>query len=169
MRPEDVIRHAANPFLALGLPVAAISQTDLKKKYKQLALLFHPDKSQHPSAEAAFKIVVGAYEQLRDITTQPGLVRRFSTPRPRTMPHSTDTARKRPPPPTPFSQSYFVWAATLPKPPFPPRMYVCPNCLFVTLEPGVFESHKSVHVRKRPGAAPRKKPVHSIPGTKTDS
>lgn len=38
----------------------------VKKRYRQLALLLHPDKNKHPNSEAAFKIITEAYACLSD-------------------------------------------------------------------------------------------------------
>lgn len=40
--------------------------SDIKKKYRQLALLLHPDKNKHVRAEEAFKLVSEAYAHLSD-------------------------------------------------------------------------------------------------------
>lgn len=126
MTPEDVIRHAANPFLALDIPVAAISQTDLKRKYKQLGLVFHPDKNQHPNAEEAFKVIAAAYEQLRDTAGQPALVRRFATlATPSGIPNPSRKMYKRPSKTRPFNPVEFTWNTTLFHRPAPPR--ACPD------------------------------------------
>lgn len=38
----------------------------IKKRYRQLALLLHPDKNKHPNSDAAFKIITEAYACLSD-------------------------------------------------------------------------------------------------------
>jgi len=42
------------------------AQIDIKKTYRQQAILVHPDKTQHPGADAAFKILVQAFEAIGD-------------------------------------------------------------------------------------------------------
>ena len=155
MTPEDVIRNAANPFLALGLPVTLISQIELKKKYKQLALLFHPDKNPHPKAEEAFKVIVGAYEQLRDPGAQPALVARFWTASPPAAPsNQTGSSQAKP-----FSLFYFVMTSDFMKRPraqsMPPTdVLSCPNCSFTTLIKNHLDFHTSIHTRKPAAYSP---------------
>ncbi|XP_017072341.1 dnaJ homolog subfamily B member 4 [Drosophila eugracilis] len=42
------------------------SNEDVKKGYRRMALRYHPDKNDHPQAEAQFKEVVAAFEVLSD-------------------------------------------------------------------------------------------------------
>lgn len=42
------------------------SAEEIKQKYRQLALKFHPDKNPSPQAEEIFKLIVTAYEHLSD-------------------------------------------------------------------------------------------------------
>jgi hypothetical protein len=154
MTPEEVIRHAANPFLALGLPVALISPIELKRKYKKLALIFHPDKNSHPDAEAAFKIIASAYEQLSDVEKQQALVRRFSNP----LPFPTNpTPPIRPTQTHPFSIFFFAdeyLKKRVPKPkPQNTTWRMCPSCHFATFDMLAYEFHQSVHIR-RPASTP---------------
>ncbi|KAH9563815.1 hypothetical protein CY35_05G144700 [Sphagnum magellanicum] len=43
-----------------------VDANSLKKRYRQLALLLHPDKNDHVNSEGAFKLVSKAYECLSD-------------------------------------------------------------------------------------------------------
>ena len=49
----------------LGVPRNA-SQSDIKKSFRKLALLLHPDKNSHPKADEAFKQVAEAFDVLSD-------------------------------------------------------------------------------------------------------
>ena len=42
------------------------NQSDIKKVYRQQAILVHPDKTPHPGADAAFKILAQAFETVGD-------------------------------------------------------------------------------------------------------
>lgn len=42
------------------------NQADIKKVYRQQAILVHPDKTSHPGADAAFKILAQAFETVGD-------------------------------------------------------------------------------------------------------
>lgn len=55
--PEEEL----NPFQALGVEATA-SDAELRKAYRRLAVLVHPDKSQHPRAEEAFKVLRAAWD-----------------------------------------------------------------------------------------------------------
>ncbi|XP_068123686.1 dnaJ homolog subfamily C member 14 [Hyperolius riggenbachi] len=55
--PEDEL----NPFKVLGVEMDA-SDVELKKAYRQLAVLVHPDKNNHPRAEEAFKVLRSAWD-----------------------------------------------------------------------------------------------------------
>ncbi|MEE6512921.1 hypothetical protein FKM82_020270 [Ascaphus truei] len=55
--PEEEL----NPFQVLGVEMNA-SDTELKKAYRQLAVLVHPDKNNHPRAEEAFKVLRAAWD-----------------------------------------------------------------------------------------------------------
>ncbi|XP_065743290.1 dnaJ homolog subfamily C member 14 isoform X2 [Phocoena phocoena] len=55
--PEDEL----NPFHVLGVEATA-SDVELKKAYRQLAVMVHPDKNNHPRAEEAFKVLRAAWD-----------------------------------------------------------------------------------------------------------
>ncbi|XP_072214177.1 dnaJ homolog subfamily C member 14 [Excalfactoria chinensis] len=55
--PEEEL----NPFQALGVEATA-SDAELRKAYRRLAVLVHPDKSEHPRAEEAFKVLRAAWD-----------------------------------------------------------------------------------------------------------
>ncbi|XP_076967083.1 LOW QUALITY PROTEIN: dnaJ homolog subfamily C member 14 [Tamandua tetradactyla] len=55
--PEDEL----NPFYVLGVETIA-SDVELKKAYRQLAVMVHPDKNHHPRAEEAFKVLRAAWD-----------------------------------------------------------------------------------------------------------
>ena len=47
---------------------SSYSTGDIKKAYRKLARLLHPDKNSHPRAEEAFDLLQNAYEVLSDDT-----------------------------------------------------------------------------------------------------
>ncbi|XP_066114564.1 dnaJ homolog subfamily C member 14 [Saccopteryx bilineata] len=55
--PEDEL----NPFHVLGVEPTS-SDVELKKAYRQLAVMVHPDKNHHPRAEEAFKVLRAAWD-----------------------------------------------------------------------------------------------------------
>ncbi|NXT28215.1 DJC14 protein, partial [Syrrhaptes paradoxus] len=57
----EVPEEELNPFQVLGVEVTA-SDAELRKAYRRLAVLVHPDKSEHPRAEAAFKVLRAAWD-----------------------------------------------------------------------------------------------------------
>ena len=52
-------------YTVLGVTPDA-NQADIKKVYRQQAILVHPDKTSHPGADAAFKILAQAFETVGD-------------------------------------------------------------------------------------------------------
>lgn len=66
----DGANHAKNPHQILGVSPGA-SPDEIKKAYKRLANLYHPDKVQHLGeefqalAEERFKEIQAAYQQIR--------------------------------------------------------------------------------------------------------
>ncbi|XP_062453514.1 dnaJ homolog subfamily C member 14 [Rhea pennata] len=57
----EVPEEELNPFQVLGLEATA-SDAELKKAYRRLAMLVHPDKNEHPRAEEAFKVLRAAWD-----------------------------------------------------------------------------------------------------------
>ncbi|NXX81957.1 DJC14 protein, partial [Urocolius indicus] len=57
----DAPEEELNPFQVLGVEATA-SEAELKKAYRRLAVLVHPDKNEHPRAEAAFKVLRAAWD-----------------------------------------------------------------------------------------------------------
>ncbi|NXV78901.1 DJC14 protein, partial [Atlantisia rogersi] len=57
----EVPEEELNPFQVLGVEVTA-SDAELRKAYRRLAVLVHPDKNKHPRAEAAFKVLRAAWD-----------------------------------------------------------------------------------------------------------
>ena len=55
-----------NPYDAMQLTGDA-TDTDIKKQYRALSMLVHPDKNPHPEAAAAFNVLDSAYKQLQDV------------------------------------------------------------------------------------------------------
>ncbi|GAB2285615.1 hypothetical protein Dimus_020057 [Dionaea muscipula] len=54
-----------NPFEYLNLPFSA-SPEDVKKQYRKISLLVHPDKCKHPQAKEAFGALAKAHQLLLD-------------------------------------------------------------------------------------------------------
>uniref|UniRef100_H3BHB8 DnaJ heat shock protein family (Hsp40) member C14 n=2 Tax=Latimeria chalumnae TaxID=7897 RepID=H3BHB8_LATCH len=57
----DIPEEDLNPFQVLRVEMTA-SDMELKKAYRQLAVLVHPDKNKHPRAEEAFKVLRAAWD-----------------------------------------------------------------------------------------------------------
>ncbi|MGH0184099.1 UNVERIFIED_CONTAM: hypothetical protein FKN15_013942 [Acipenser sinensis] len=70
--PEEEL----DPFKVLGVEITA-SDMELKKAYRQLAVLVHPDKNKHPRAEEAFKVLRAAW----DIVSNPETRRQYEIKR----------------------------------------------------------------------------------------
>lgn len=68
-RDNEVIRILScfklNPFEHLNLPFDS-SVDDVKKQYRKLSLMVHPDKCKHPQAKEAFGALAKAQQQLLD-------------------------------------------------------------------------------------------------------
>ncbi|EHB09509.1 DnaJ-like protein subfamily C member 14 [Heterocephalus glaber] len=56
-----VLEDELNPFHVVGVEATA-SDTELKKAYRQLAVMVHPDKNHHPQAEEAFEVLRAAWD-----------------------------------------------------------------------------------------------------------
>ncbi|KIM33468.1 hypothetical protein M408DRAFT_326177 [Serendipita vermifera MAFF 305830] len=54
-----------NPYDILGIDPTATAE-DIKKRYKQLSLLIHPDKATHPKAQDAFDLLKKAESEVSD-------------------------------------------------------------------------------------------------------
>ncbi|OEL35837.1 hypothetical protein BAE44_0003144 [Dichanthelium oligosanthes] len=103
-------RRGRNWYAVLGLPTDAITHDDIKKQYRRLCLVLHPDKNRSAAADGAFKLLQQAWEALSDrhppgstsaskpSRTEP---RPTHAPRPRAPPSSARTGRygSRAPPP----------------------------------------------------------------------
>ncbi|XP_068854904.1 dnaJ homolog subfamily C member 14, partial [Aphelocoma coerulescens] len=59
----EVAEEELDPFLVLGVEPTA-SDTELRRAYRRLAVLVHPDKSRDPRAEAAFKVLRAGWERV---------------------------------------------------------------------------------------------------------
>ncbi|XP_065715039.2 LOW QUALITY PROTEIN: dnaJ homolog subfamily C member 14 [Patagioenas fasciata] len=70
--PEEQL----NPFQVLGVEATA-SDAELRRAYRRLAVLVHPDKNEHPRAEAAFKVLRAAW----DIVSSPERRREYELKR----------------------------------------------------------------------------------------
>ena len=67
---EDGEVSSFDPFSILGVDTGSDSKT-IKKAYKSMSLLYHPDKNpNNPAAEAKFMMVAKAYESLTDPTAK---------------------------------------------------------------------------------------------------
>ncbi|XP_008782274.1 J domain-containing protein spf31-like [Phoenix dactylifera] len=68
-RDNEVVRILScfklNPFEHLNLPFDS-STNDVKKRYRKLSLLVHPDKCKHPQAKEAFSALAKAQQLLLD-------------------------------------------------------------------------------------------------------
>jgi len=53
-------------YALFGIAQDFTEEKDLTKKYRKLAMKFHPDRNQQPGAEDAFKKIASAYECLKD-------------------------------------------------------------------------------------------------------
>nr|XP_041567538.1 dnaJ homolog subfamily C member 14 isoform X1 [Taeniopygia guttata] len=58
-----VAEEEPDPFRVLGVEPTA-SDTELRRAYRRLAVLVHPDKSRDPRAEAAFKVLRAGWERV---------------------------------------------------------------------------------------------------------
>lgn len=68
---------AVDEFDTLMLPLELHEDTaKVRSQYKKLSLLVHPDKSSHPEADAAFKKLFGAMQELTDLMRQRIALRR---------------------------------------------------------------------------------------------
>ncbi|CAL4945336.1 unnamed protein product [Urochloa decumbens] len=110
-------------YAVLGLrpEEATITHEDVKKQYKSLCLVLHPDKNRSAAADGAFKLLQQAWETLSDLhppgaaASRPSRAQPRRTyappPRPRDPPPGARTGRyasggRPPPPPAPDWSSY---------------------------------------------------------------
>jgi hypothetical protein len=54
----ETLLAATDPFSAMGLPIERIDEQTLRSCFRRLALCVHPDKSDHPRADHAFKVLM---------------------------------------------------------------------------------------------------------------
>ena len=80
--------RATSAFELMGLALEAVDGSAVKRRYYKLALLLHPDKNSHPSAETAFKAPAGA------IANTSTLVQLQTYPRARGL-RADETERRR--------------------------------------------------------------------------
>ena len=94
----------ADPHLALGVENCA-SRADIKKRYRKLALKFHPDKNEF--TEDLFKLIQTAYDKIKDRPTpvKPKNVGKGFNRGARYKPAAQQTASSHPAPPKNRSQS----------------------------------------------------------------
>ncbi|NWV80056.1 DJC14 protein, partial [Dasyornis broadbenti] len=59
----EVAEEELNPFQVLGVEPTA-SDAELRRAYRRLAVLVHPDKSRDPGAEAAFKVLRAGWDRV---------------------------------------------------------------------------------------------------------
>ncbi|OEL28931.1 hypothetical protein BAE44_0010047 [Dichanthelium oligosanthes] len=88
-------RRGRNWYAVLGLPTDAITHDDIKKQYRRLCLVLHPDKNRSAAADGAFKLLQQAWEALSD-RHPPGSA--FASKPSRTQPRPTHAPRPRAPP-----------------------------------------------------------------------
>ncbi|CAJ1976189.1 unnamed protein product [Sphenostylis stenocarpa] len=69
-------------------------ETAIKKQYKRLALLLHPDKNKFAGAEAAFKLIVQANGVLSDQAKRSLYDKKFAVPVRGSVPKSTHSKKK---------------------------------------------------------------------------
>ena len=65
MRRSLLSSFKQNPFDLLGVSQNA-SEDDIRKAYRDKALLFHPDRNPSIEAKERFKIISNAYDQIKD-------------------------------------------------------------------------------------------------------
>lgn len=74
LSPEEAIewiQSAADEFELLLMPLQLEEDVGkIRKKFRSISLLVHPDKNKHPDAENAFKKLFGAMEKLTDPVEQ---------------------------------------------------------------------------------------------------
>jgi len=79
LSPHEAIEwilDSIDEFEAMLLPLRAVDEGEVKKRYRQLLLLVHPDKNQDPRAAEAFRTLFTAFGVLADPMTQERALRR---------------------------------------------------------------------------------------------
>ena len=61
-----ITRKFVNPYDILELGPEA-SEVEMKRKYRMLSILIHPDKNKHERAADAFQLIDKAYKTLLDV------------------------------------------------------------------------------------------------------
>jgi len=89
--------YGADLYLVLGVESAA-SASDIKTAYRKLAHTFHPDVNRNPGAEDKFKLVVAAYEVLKDPDKRADYDRAQARKEKRLSEKPAPRQRTRPPP-----------------------------------------------------------------------
>lgn len=88
-RDNEVLRILScfklNPFEHLNLPFDS-SPDDVKKQYRKLSLMVHPDKCKHPQAKEAFGALAKAQQLLLDPKEREYLVSQINAAKGRCMP-----------------------------------------------------------------------------------
>ena len=74
--PVERVMAAGNEFETLGLAAAAVETSVVRRQYKKVSLVVHPDKSASPRAEEAFKKVFAAMKVLMDPVQQRAALRK---------------------------------------------------------------------------------------------
>jgi len=80
LSPEAAVEwvtNAPNEFATLLLPLQLEEdRSKIRRQYRQISLLVHPDKNPHPAAHAAFKKLFGAMQTLSEPLEQRAALRR---------------------------------------------------------------------------------------------
>eukprot|EP00475_Leptophrys_vorax_P037467 TRINITY_DN64658_c0_g1_i1.p1 TRINITY_DN64658_c0_g1~~TRINITY_DN64658_c0_g1_i1.p1 ORF type:complete len:249 (+),score=55.34 TRINITY_DN64658_c0_g1_i1:294-1040(+) len=66
-----------NPFEQMNLPFDS-TLDDVKKQYRKISLMIHPDKCKHPQAKEAFDVIAKAQEKLVDLEERAYLTSQFA-------------------------------------------------------------------------------------------
>jgi len=63
MMRRQQFRRLASELALLGLPQSCTDVNEVKKAYRKLALMYHPDRSRDPSTKDKFVQIQQAYEK----------------------------------------------------------------------------------------------------------
>ena len=77
--PVERVCAAANEFELLELPLEAASNAAVRKSYRRISLLVHPDKVSHPRASEAFRKAFDAMQCLMDQKRQAARLRQLTS------------------------------------------------------------------------------------------